>query len=733
MAKYLYRLGLWSAQRARFIVGLWAVILIAAICLGTVFAGPVSNSFVIPGTDSQQALDLLNKQFPQANGGSVRLIFAMPEGKQLTEQTTQQTVTKMLDEVAKDKAIIGVVSPYESGALSEDKRIGYADVTYQATAEEVSEQSKTHLVQSLALTRDAGIQTEVGGSVDVIEESGAGASEVVGVIIAFIVLVITFRSVRVAGLPIISALVGVGIGVMCVNFGANFFDIDSEGTILALMLGLAVGIDYSLFIISRHRQQLDSGMEIKQSIALATATAGSAVIFAGLTVIIALASFTVVNIPFFSVMGLAASFTVFISVLIAITLIPAVLSLAGNRIRSKVRKSKPHTRKNKPFAYRWGQFVAKFPIPILIVGMIGLGTLALPALNLKLGLPDDGMSSTETSSRRGYDLLSEGFGPGFNGPLAIAIRSTDGSQVKEAATKIADDLGTMENVATASPPMLNEAGNLAIVSVTPKTGPNDDLTHDLVQSIRERGKQLASDDQIQLMVTGVTAINIDMSDRMSAAFPLFGSIIIVLAFILLLLVFRSVLVPVKAVLGFLLSLLASLGVVVSVFQYGHLANLFGVAAEGPIVNFLPVLLTGVLFGLAMDYEVFLVSRMREEYTHTGQARPSVVSGLGHSGRVVTAAGLIMIFVFGGFILTPDPKIKAIGLSLTLGVLIDAFVVRMTLVPAIMTLLGRSSWYLPQWLKRILPNVDIEGESVVQALESKKDKGATSVIARKVQL
>ncbi|RED54518.1 MMPL family transporter [Cohnella lupini] len=721
MAKYLYQLGLWSARRSRFIIGLWTVILIKAICLGTLFAGPVSDSLSIPGTDSQKALDLLDKEFPQANGGDVRLIFAMPEGKPLTDETTQQAVNKMLDAVAKDNAIISIVSPYESGAISADERIGYADITYQATAEEVSEASKTHILQSLALTRDAGIQTEVGGSVEVIEQSGAGASEVIGIIIAFIVLVITFRSFRVAGLPIISALVGVAIGVMGVNFGANFFDINSEGTILALMLGLAVGIDYSLFIISRHRQQLDSGMEIKESIALATATAGSAVIFAGLTVIIALSSFVVVNIPFFSVMGLAASFTVFISVMIAITLTPAILSLAGNRIRSTRRNNrKPHARKSKPFAYRWGKFAAKFPIPIVLVVMIGLGTLALPALNMKLGLPDDGMSQADTSARRGYDLLSEGFGPGFNGPLAIAIRSTNGDQIEEAATKIAGDLGTMENVAAASPPMLNEAGNLAIVSVTPKTGPNDDLTHDLVQSIREHGKQLVSQAQIQLMVTGVTAINIDMSDRISTAFPLFGSIIIALAFILLLLVFRSVLVPVKAVLGFLLSLLASLGVVVSVFQYGHFANLFGVAAEGPVVNFLPVLLTGVLFGLAMDYEVFLVSRMREEYTNTGQARPSVVSGLGHSGRVVTAAGLIMIFVFGGFILAPDPKIKAIGLSLTLGVLIDAFVVRMTLVPAIMTLLGRSSWYLPRWLKRILPNVDIEGESVIKALESKKD-------------
>ncbi|QHW33619.1 MMPL family transporter [Paenibacillus rhizovicinus] len=721
MAKYLYRLGLWSARRARFIIGLWTVILVAAICLGTIFAGPVSESLSIPGTDSQKALDLLSKEFPQANGGDVRLIFAMPEGKQLTDQTTQQAVAKMLDEAAKDKAIISIVSPYESGALSADKRIGYADITYQAAAEEVSAASKTHLLQSLALTRDVGIQTEVGGSVDVIEQSGAGASEVVGILIAFLILVVTFRSVRVAGLPIISALVGVGIGVMGVNYGANFFDINSDGTILALMLGLAVGIDYSLFIISRHRQQLESGMEIKASIALATATAGSAVIFAGLTVMIALASFTVVNIPYFSVMGLAASFTVFISVLIAITLIPAILSLAGNRVGSRRRNNrKPHTRKSKPFAYRWGQFIAKFPIPILVAGIIGLSALALPALNMKLGLPDDGMSPTDTSVRRGYDLLSEGFGPGFNGPLAIAIRSTSGEQVKEAASKIAGDLGTMDNVAAVSPPMLNEAGNLAIVSVTPTTGPNDDHTHDLVKSIRERGKQLASQAPIQVMVTGATAINIDMSEHMSEAFPLFGSIIIGLAFILLLLVFRSVLVPVKAVLGFLLSLLASLGVVVSVFQYGHLANLFDVAAEGPIVNFLPMLLTGVLFGLAMDYEVFLVSRMREEYTRTGQARPSVVSGLGHSGRVVTAAGLIMIFVFGGFILAPDPTIKAIGLSLTLGVLIDAFVVRMTLVPAIMTLLGRSSWHLPQWLKRILPNVDIEGASILNELESQQD-------------
>lgn len=721
MAKLLYRLGLWSARRARFIIGLWAVLLIAAICLGTLFAGPVSNSYSFPGTDSQRALDLLNKEFPQANGGDVRLILAAHEGKRLTDQSTQQKITKMLDEVAKDKEIVSVVSPYDSGAFSEDKRIGYADITYQAPAEEVSQASKTHLLQSLALTRDSGIQTEIGGAVEVTETPFGGISEVIGVIIAFIVLVVTFRSIRVAGLPIISAIVGVGIGVMCVNFGANFFNMNSEGTILALMLGLAVGIDYSLFIISRHRQQLDSGMEIKASIALATATAGSAVIFAGLTVIIALASLAVVGIPVISVMGLAASFTVLISVLIAITFIPAILSLAGDRIRSKVRTRKPHSRKSKPFAYRWGQFAAKFPIPLLLVGIIGLGSLALPALNLKLGLPDNGMLSDATSERRGYDLLSEGFGPGFNGPLVIAIRSKNGEQVQSSANTIADDLRKMANVAAVSSPIPNEAGNLAIVSLTPTTGPNDDLTRDLVQTIREQGKQLESTGKIQVMVTGITAINIDMSARMVTAFPIFGSLIVLLALILLLLVFRSLLVPLKAVIGFLLSLLASLGVVVSVFQFGHFADLFGVAAEGPVVSFLPVLLTGILFGLAMDYEVFLVSRMREDYTHTGEARPSVVSGLGHSGRVVTAAGLIMIFVFGSFILSPDPTIKAIGLSLTLGVLIDAFVVRMTLVPAIMTLLGRSSWYLPQWLKRTLPNVDIEGESIIKSMPSSKNE------------
>ncbi|QHW34451.1 MMPL family transporter [Paenibacillus rhizovicinus] len=719
MSKYLYRLGHWSARRARFIIGLWAVLLIAAICLGTMAAGPVSNNFFIPGTDSQRALDLLNEQFPQANGGSVRLVFSVPEGTKLSDESTQQTVNKMLEEVRKDKAVTAVMNPYDTDAISADKRIGYADVSYQAIAENVSEASKTHLIDSIALTRDAGIQTELGGSVDMNEESGGGFSEVIGVVFAFVVLAVTFASFRMAFLPILSAIIGVGIGVMCVYYGANFFDMNSTGTILALMLGLAVGIDYSLFIISRHRKQVDGGMEIKESIALATATAGSAVIFAGLTVIIALASLAVLGIPFLSVMGLSASFTVLISVLIAITLIPAILSLIGSRIRSKVRRRKPHTRRSKPFAYRWGQFAARFPIPILIVGILGLSALALPALNMRLGLPDDSMHSTESSSRRGYDLLSEGFGPGFNGPLAIAIRSTDGAQVQEAAAKIASDLGKMQNVAAASPPMVNEAGNIAIVSVTPMTGPNDDLTHDLVKSIGERGNQLAKDSPVQLMVTGVTALNIDLSDRLSTAFPLFGSIIIVLAFILLLLVFRSLLVPIKAVLGFMLSLLASLGAVVSVFQYGHFAGLLGIPAAGPIVNFLPVLLTGILFGLAMDYEVFLVSRMREDFTHTGEARQAVKDGLGHSGRVVTAAGLIMVFVFGSFVFSPDPTSKAMGLSLMLGVLIDAFVVRMTLVPAIMTLLGKSAWYLPKWLNRILPNVDIEGESVMNEIASRK--------------
>jgi uncharacterized membrane protein YdfJ with MMPL/SSD domain len=463
-------------------------------------------------------------------------------------------------------------------------------------------------------------------------------------------------------------------------------------------------------------------MSVRESAARATATAGSAVVFAGLTVIIALVGLTVVNIPFLTVMGLAAAGTVSVAVLIAITLLPAILGFAGERVTrlNRVLAYRPIRRASgkDSVSVRWAQFVTNRPLAILFVGIFLVGIVALPAKHMRLGLPDGGSKSTSTTERRAYDILTKSFGPGFNGPLTVVVDAPHLSKTEQAqlASGVASGLEKFQGVASVSEPMQNASGELTIVSVTPTTSPVASETKDLVTHLRDKADEIEAKSGIRAFVTGTTALNIDTADRLSAALPKYVAIVVGLALVLLTVVFRSILVPIKAAAGFLVSIAAAMGLVVWVFQDGHLAGLFDVASTGPIVSFLPVLLIGILFGLAMDYEVFLVSRMRESYVHSGRARESIVSGFGHSGRVVTAAALIMIGVFGGFVLDDDPIVKSIGLSLAFGVLVDAFVVRMTLVPAVMALMGRRAWWLPRGLDRRIPGVDLEGEKLLANLK-----------------
>jgi RND superfamily putative drug exporter len=513
---------------------------------------------------------------------------------------------------------------------------------------------------------------------------------------------------------------GVLIGVTSLTALSGVIDMSSTAPILATMLGLAVGIDYALFILSRHRQHLDEGMEPREAAAKATATAGSAVVFAGATVIIALVGLTVVNIPFLTVMGLAAAGTVAIAVLIALTLLPAILGFAGHRLarRNRVLGMRPrHRSEGKPtLSVRWARFITARPLPVVLVGLALLLGMAMPAAHMKLGLPDDGSKPTSTTERRAYDLLTEGFGPGFNGPLTVVVDAPNLSaeEQKDLANKVVDGLEKFPGVAAVSPATQNEAGDLTVVKVTPTSGPSSDSTKDLVTALRDKAAEIKAKTGIEAAVTGTTALNIDTADTLDAALPKYVAVVVGLALLLLMVVFRSVLVPIKAAAGFLLSIGASMGLVVLVFQDGHMASLLGVAQEGPIVSFLPILLIGILFGLAMDYEVFLVSRMRESFVSTGKARESIVTGYGHSGRVVTAAAIIMTAVFAAFLLDDDPVVKSIGFSLAIGVLADAFVVRMTLVPAVMALLGRRAWWMPRRLGRIVPTIDIEGERLAEA-------------------
>ncbi|WP_124115080.1 MMPL family transporter [Paenibacillus xylanexedens] len=718
MAKLLFRLGEWSVRKSKMIIigGIVLLILLASIGLGK---GPsFTGSMTIPGTKSEQAADVLKAEFPpSADEGQIRLVFKAEQGT-LETPANKNLINKALKNMETDSAVKSFLSPYDGYTLSEDKKIGYADVTYKLPAAEVTEKSKEHALKVANSLNDKGIQTELAGSVALSELEVGGTSEVIGILIAFMILAFTFTSFLAAGLPILTAVIGLGIGLMTIIIGSNFVSMSSFSITLAVMLALAVGIDYALFIMSRYRQQLAEGFERHVAIAQANATAGSSVVFAGLTVIIALVGLSVVQIPFITTMGLAAAVSVFVAVIIAVVFVPAVLAAAGERIsparENKLLRKWSGSKKKHNSENFWGKVVTRKPWLTTILCIVILTVCTLPFMHMQLGLPDNGLKSTETTERRGYDLLAEGFGEGFNGPLIIVAKAAKSTDAQADIAKSTAFIEKLKGVASVSPIIPSPSGNTAIINVLPKTGPHDIRTTELVKSIRNQADKIFKEDKVQVLVTGTTSVNIDISEKLSEALPKFALLIVGLAFVLLMMVFRSILVPIKAVLGFLFTLGATLGFVVWVIQDGYLGSLFGIPEPGPVLNFLPILITGILFGLAMDYEVFLVSRMREDYSHTGDARQSVKSGMTHSGPVVTAAGLIMIAVFASFIFAEDTIIKSMGLALAFGILIDAFVVRMTLVPAIMTILGRSAWYLPKWLNRILPNIDVEGESVMNS-------------------
>jgi uncharacterized membrane protein YdfJ with MMPL/SSD domain len=725
VATYLYRLGGWAFEHRWKTVGAWVLVLIAVLAASTAFKGETNDKFSVPGTESQDAQDLLHEKFPGAGGASARVVFVAPAGETLTDPENKQAVLESVDRAAKGEQVIKVVDPYSAGALSKDGRIGFADVVYPVPKEEVEDPARDDLEASAEPARAAGLTVEFsGGLVTDDSKSSEGAS----VLLAIGILAIALFSLLAAFLPVVNAILGVIIGVTGLTALSGVIDVSETAPILATMLGLAVGIDYALFILSRHRHNLTDGLEPREAAARATATAGSAVVFAGLTVVIALVGLIVMNIPFLTVMALAAAATVTIAVLIAITLLPATLGFAGarmgrtNRVLS-YRIGRKRSAETTPVSERWARFVTKRPIPVLVVGLVAIVAIAAPALDMRLGLPDAGSEPTSSTERRAYDLLTDGFGPGFNGVLTVVVDAPGSTpeQQKEIAKRASSGLAGLPDVATVSEPMQNEQGDVTIVDVTPKSGPSSEATEDLVAVIRDKADEVKRDTGIDVYVTGQTAINIDTSDRLSAKLPTYVLVVVGLALILLMLVFRSILVPVKAALGFLLSIAASLGLVVAVFQDGHLSGLFDVAKTGPIVSFLPVLLIGILFGLAMDYEVFLISRVRESFVHSGEARKAIVTGYRHSGRVVIAAAAIMISVFGSYVLDVDPVVKAIGLSLAFGVLVDAFVIRLTLVPAVMALMGRSAWWLPGRIDQAMPNLDIEGERLEESFKAPRGR------------
>ena len=813
MAKFLFKLGRWSFHRKWIVIVLWLAALAGVAGAAVTFQKPFSNEFSIGGTPSIDATYTLVEKFPEGgnpvNAAGVNVVFAAPEGEQLADPHNSAAIEKVVAHIrdnlpdltgterfgnpvevspALQQGVIEMMTeqglPEESARddaenlamLSDDGRIGYTTFTIDVPSSmDVTDEHRRIVNAAMDLGRAEGIQVEAGGAGfgDPIEVKTT--SEIVGLAIAFVVLIVTFGSLVAAGLPVLTAVIGVGLGALVIMIATAFVELNNITPVLAVMIGLAVGIDYALFILSRYRAERQR-MPAEEAAGMAVGTAGSAVVFAGATVIIALAALTIVNIEFLTAMGLSAAFTVFVAVLVALTFIPALLGvlgdrtfkgrvpgLAGNPVRRGRGRSRTGDRSRRPtMGNRWVRFVRRAPGLVMAVVVLSLGAMSYPALTMELSLPSDSTSNLDTTQRKSADLMAEGFGAGVNAPFLVIVdadnvnpdapalqplvraqeaMAPEGETVnrREAAVTASYmyTVGQLKNVGGVKHAQLvgmNPDTNGAQIMVTPFTGPDEQYTTQVSHALREQGAQIADATGADIGLTGLTAVQMDITERLSEAMPVYLGIVVGLAVFLLLGVFRSIMVPLVAGLGFLLSVGAAFGVTVLVWQEG-LWDMVNTPA--PLISFMPIFLIGVTFGLAMDYQVFLVTRMREHYINlrvkshenpdpdTPRAvskldalEESTIVGFTRGARVVTAAALIMIAVFIAFIDQPLPFIQIFGFALGVSVFFDAFFVRMALVPATMFLLGNATWWIPRWLNRLIPRMDIEGTALEKEWEAR---------------
>ncbi len=744
MSDLLYRLGGIAFRRPVAFVLAWLVVLSSVAALAVSSGGHISTSLTIDGTPSQRVLDRLREDLPQASGGQGTLVFTVPEGERLDSADRANAIAdaavaiavlpEIVDRSARSAESIAPTSPTnppaESSAghyrplvsngapvpgvmVSPDGSVAMLQMQFVTQIDSLPEGTTDEVVDlAQDAVADTGMRALPSKSLDSMHPP-VGGHEVIGIAIALLVLFLTLGSLWAAGLPILTALTGVGIGVGGAFALSSTITLTTATPALALMVGLAVGIDYALFILNRQRRLiLDDGLSAAAAAAHALATAGSAVVFAGSTVVIALVGMTVIGIGFLTTMALVAATTVALAVLIALTLLPALLGLIGERVcspkaRGRARRVAPASRMH--LATRWVSLLVQRPWLAVVGVVVVLALAALPAASMNLGMPSGGADSPTSTSRQSYDAITRGFGEGFNAPLVVVARPQDGAGF-DPATLAALTVGLqgLDDVASVNLMGADPQRTLVMFTVVPSHGPDDERTAQLVETLRDPDNAAASQARTSLGVTGLTAVNMDITDRLSAALPQYLAIIVGLSLLLLLLVFRSVIVPVMATLGFLLSIAATFGVTTAVFQWGWFIGLVGLDTGGPLLSFLPIMVTGILYGLAMDYQVFLVSSMREAHDGGLSPRPAIIQGFEHASRVVVAAAIIMVSVFASFALSDDPTIKQFGFALAVGVLIDAFLVRMTLIPAMMGLLGRGAWWLPGWLDRLLPSLDLEG-------------------------
>jgi RND superfamily putative drug exporter len=770
MATYLYRIGRWAYLNKFKMIAIWLLVVVAIGVAAVTISKPSSNGFSIPGIPSEKAQSEMVEAFPDKpkfdENFSIKYVVKAPAGADLTQPEYQSAINTMVEQMKQFDGVKNpdsIANPFDTYGTEQDPGPGrdaveeFGEQTFGLSPQEaaanaqagspinadatmvqlgasfdveaaadVSDKAHDQQEEIADAARASGLTVEMSGTAMPMPEVGA-TSELIGMGIGAIVMILTFGSLVAWGMPLITAIVGVVIGTMGVTAATFFFDLSSETSILATMIGLAVGIDYALFILSRYRHEVHLAKTRADAAGKAVGTAGSAVVFAGATVFIALAALFIVDIPFLTAMGLAAAGTVLVAVLVALTLLPAILGLFGDKVFAGRLKFlnppdvTPHDPARRHNGQRWINQVAKRPAVFVIGSIVVLALIAIPVAGLKLGLPNDGSADPGATERKAYDLVTEGFGPGQNNPFVVVVNGSDipdeGKRM-DAFNGLVDQIKGVDDVSTAviSPGDLNAAKDTAIISVLPSSGSGEDATKDLVENLRGMESEVADSTGLTYGVTGQTAIEIDVSDQLSSALVPYLIVVVGLAFILLMIVFRSILVPLTAALGFLLSIGATFGATVAIFTNGDLGL---VANPQPLVSFLPIILIGIVFGLAMDYQVFLVSRMREAYVHGMPAKHAVVSGFSHSARVVAAAAAIMISVFAAFMLQELVFIKAIGFALAVAVIFDAFIVRMMLIPGLLLLLGDKAWWLPKWLDKILPDVDIEGDKLNKTLAAEQ--------------
>jgi len=711
MNALLQRLGTFAARKHWWVIGVWLVILIGLSVLRGAFGGSFVNNYTVPGSQSSDGLTVLRTQFHSASGYSGQIVFHARTGTVADQSSAVATAMK---NVGKLPHVISATDPLTvqgTPAVSKDGSIAYGNASWDVVTATLDQSYLDSMNRAVAPARHAGLQVEYGGGAGQIGQQPQDLpSELLGLTCALLLLLIMFGSLVAAGTPLLSAIFSVGSGLAIVGLVASRIQLPTTAPTVATLLGLGVAIDYGLFLVARHREQLDHGMPVQESIGRTAATSGAAIVVAGSTVVVAILGLYVSAVPFVGALGLASAVVVAVTICAALTLVPALLALARTRVRSRAdrRAAKRHTtppnHEHSAFA-RWGRMVSGKPWPWGIASVAVLVLLAIPLLSLHLGQLDNGTNPKSDSSRRAYDLVSQGFGVGTNGPLTVVLKMPKGANTQSVVQNATTKLSSTHDVASVSPANVNNAGTVAVLNVIPKTSPQAQATTNLVGDLRDT---VLPGIGAKSYVIGTVGGYVDFTNKVASRMIWLILAVVLLSMVLLCIAFRSLLVPIKAAVLNLLSVGAAYGVVIAVFQFGWGSSVIGIDQHLPIPAFVPMMMFAIVFGLSMDYEVFLLSRVHEAWLHLGDAHRAVAVGIGSTARVITTAAGIMVVVFTSFVLDSDPTVKMLAIGMAAAVLIDASIVRMVLVPALMSILGAHAWWLPRWLDRVIPDLELEG-------------------------